>query len=898
MPTSVVHTLRSPSCDLQTPFEAAVVIPTLLRPSLARAVQSIYRQQFAGRIQIMLGVDKPLGDPQVLTELDKDRPAHCVVTVIDLGYSTSTRHGGVHSEQDGGVLRTLLSYAANSRYVAYLDDDNWLAENHLASLRQAMEGHDWAYSLRWFVDHQTLQPLCIDEWESVGLDAGVYREKFGGWVDPNCLMIDKLNCEPVLRSWSIPLPGDRTLLTGDRHVFAHLRDDFRSRATGLATAYYVLNHKDVQHAPRLARIAAKQALERVRSPVLETQPISSSNLKDISKQFAEARTLHQSGKLEQAEPIYRQVLRANPQHVDTLNLLGVLLSQLGKNDQAVDFLTQAIHRKPDWAEPHNNLSVVFKALGMADEAVNAGRQAVRINPRYHEAYSNLGNALQLQGKGQEAVDSYRQALQIKPDYASAHFNLGNALRRLGDLPGAADSYRQAIRCQPNLAQAHANLGIVLQEQGSLPEAVASCRRALQINPHQPESRICLGNILKEQGKLEEAADCYQELLRFKPDYFEAQSNRGVVLKDLGRLEESVACFHQALRLCPEATDVHNNLGNALKERGLLEESLSCFQQALRLKPDSIDAHWNRSLAWLLLGDYEKGWPEYEWRRQLKGFPIRSFPQPAWNGAHLAGRTILLHAEQGVGDTLQFIRYAPLVKERGGTVLFQCPPLLVRTLASCPGIDRLIPEGEEVPPFDVQTPLLSLPAIFQTTLATVPQHVPYLFPEADLVDRWRQKLEDCRGFKIGLVWQGNPRYRSDRHRSIPLIQFAPLGRLPGVELFSLQKGSASEQVPEVSDQFRIVDLADQLDDFAQTAAVMKNLDLVITVDTAVAHLAGALGVPVWVLLRFAPDWRWLMHRPDSPWYPTMRLFRQEKRGDWQPVLQSVIEAVKLQQAATK
>ncbi len=353
----------------------------------------------------------------------------------------------------------------------------------------------------------------------------------------------------------------------------------------------------------------------------------------------------------------------------------------------------------------------------------------------------------------------------------------------------------------------------------------------------------------------------------------------------------MACFHQALRLCPEAADVHTNLGNALREQGRPAESLSCFQEAIRLKPDSIDAHWNRALAWLLLGDFENGWPEYEWRRQIKGFSIRSFPQPGWDGENLTGRTILLHAEQGLGDTLQFIRYASLVKERGGTVLFQCPPLLVRLLASCPGVDRLIPDGEALPPFDVQAPLLSLPAMFHTTLATVPGKVPYLFPEPDLVNGWREKLSHHRGFKIGIVWQGNPRYRSDRYRSLPLTNFAPLGRLTGVELFSLQKGSGPEQVRALGDPFRIVDLADQLDDFAQTAAVMKYLDLIVTADTAVAHLAGSLGVPVWVLLRFAPDWRWLLHRPDSPWYPTMRLFRQERRGDWQPVIQAVTEAVK-------
>ena len=343
--------------------------------------------------------------------------------------------------------------------------------------------------------------------------------------------------------------------------------------------------------------------------------------------------------------------------------------------------------------------------------------------------------------------------------------------------------------------------------------------------------------------------------------------------------------------------VHSNLGVAFTEQGKLDEALACYRRALELKPDYAEAasqlaHW----FWLLAGDWQRGWPEYEWRWQTKGFAPRHFPQPLWDGGSLAGKTILLHAEQGFGDTIQFVRDAPhrqaAAAERSSWNARQ--PLL-GLLEGCPGIDQLVGQGMIFPAFDVHAPLLSVPGILKTSLETIPAKMPYLFAKPALVEQWRKRLSELDGFKIGIAWQGEPEV-SVAIVSVPfrLRYFAPLAEVPGVRLISLQKGPGVEQLAEVRDLFPVTDLGDELDEqsgpFMDTAAVMMNLDLVIAADTAIAHLAGALGVPVWVALPLVPDWRWLLDCSDSPWYPAMRLFRQARPGDWESVFTAMAAAL--------
>jgi hypothetical protein len=308
--------------------------------------------------------------------------------------------------------------------------------------------------------------------------------------------------------------------------------------------------------------------------------------------------------------------------------------------------------------------------------------------------------------------------------------------------------------------------------------------------------------------------------------------------------------------------------------------VKCLQRALRIKPDFIDAHWSLALNLLLLGDFERGWPEYEW------LSPQTLLQPVWDGGSLKGRSILIYGEGGLGDQIQFVRYAPVVKRYGGTVIVSCRKPLLPLLASCPGIDELVATGSALPAFDVQAPLMSLPWILKTSLSTVPADIPYLFADPRLQDKWQRRLRRYPGFQIGIAWQGNPEFLKDCPRSIPFVHFAPLAGLAGVRLLSLQKGAGIEQLEAAAMQFPVTVLGSGLDKrggaFMDTAAVMKNLDLVITSDTAIAHVAGALGVPVWVALSHGAEWRWLLEREDSPWYPSMRLFRQTRPGDWEGV----------------
>jgi Flp pilus assembly protein TadD len=477
-------------------------------------------------------------------------------------------------------------------------------------------------------------------------------------------------------------------------------------------------------------------------------------------------------------------------------------------------------------------------------------------------------------------------------------NQGLRHHQNGNLAQAESLYRQVLRTDPLNTDALHLLGNLAYQAGHHEAALQLLRQALRLRPNFVEAHYNLGNVLRVQGHLKEAAACYREAVRLRPDLAAAQGNLGCVLTELGELDEAVVHCSAAVRLQPRAAEAHSNLGSALAYLGALEEAAACFAEAVRLNPNYAIAHKHLGAYRLLKGDFERGWPEYEWRLHCRQGPMRTFNQPSWNGTNLAERTILLHAEQGLGDTLQFIRYAPLVKQLGGKVLFECPPELVRIVQSCAGIDRIIPLGQSLPAFDCQLPLLSLPHVLKTTMATVPASVPYLRAEPALMAQWRQELSGYAGFKIGIVWQGNPRYgqldcrNANQWRSIPLAQFAPIADIPGVKLFSLQKGPGTEQLAQWPPPVPIVDLESRLLDFMDTAAVMMNLDLIITSDTSVPHLAGALGLPVWTVLQLVPDWRWLLERSDCPWYPTMRLFRQTKAGDWAEVFQRIATEIRL------
>ncbi len=464
----------------------------------------------------------------------------------------------------------------------------------------------------------------------------------------------------------------------------------------------------------------------------------------------------------------------------------------------------------------------------------------------------------------EAEKLYRAVLAVQPAHSGALHLLGVLRGQTGHQAVAVELIRQAIAIHSTNADYHSNLGKFLTETGENDAAIASCRQAISLNPHLVDAHLNLGVALEAQGQLDAAIASFREAIRLKPDYAEA----------------------------------HNNLGAALKSQGRLDAATASFRKALALKPDFADAHWNLALVQLLEGNFREGWKEYEQRLEFEenAMLTRCFPQPQWEGDDLTGRTILLIAEQGLGDTIQFVRYAPLIARRGGKVVVWSRPQLNRLLQRVPGVDRVLVQGDPFPPFEVQCPLLSLPRVFGTTVQSVPAEVPYLSADPELASRWslRFAAEDRRR-RIGLAWAGSPTHKGDRIRSISPSLLSPLAAAKEARFFSLQKGDAAKQANLLPAQMQVTDWTEELTDFADTAALIANLDLVISVDTAVAHLAGAMGKPVWLMLPFMLDWRWLLDRPDSPWYPTMRLFRQPKLGDWSSVVDAVAAELQRPQA---
>ncbi|MEO8495197.1 MAG: tetratricopeptide repeat-containing glycosyltransferase family protein [Planctomycetota bacterium] len=471
----------------------------------------------------------------------------------------------------------------------------------------------------------------------------------------------------------------------------------------------------------------------------------------------------------------------------------------------------------------------------------------------------------------------------------------------GDASRAGQIARQILQADPHHFDSLCLLGDVSRTLGDLDQAVVSYRRAALLRPDHAETALDLGNCLFLQKRFDEAAASYRRALQLRPDYPQAHTNLGSVLQEQGQLETAVACHREAARIDSQFVDAHFNLANACKELGRNVEAVAGYTAALRLRPNFAEAHLNLGLVLLLMGRLEEGWPHYEWRFQC-GQPVpRSFAAPQWDGSSLPGQTLLVHAEQGCGDILMFVRYNGLVKRASGMrIVLECPAAMMRLLSQLPDVDQWVARGSELPDFDAHAPLLSLPAICRSSLATIPAEVPYLAADATLRETWQRRLNRPHTFNIGIAWQGDPTYRWDRLRSIPLERFSPLADIEGVRLYSLQKGPGTEQLHDIEGWFSVDDLGGQLDNssgaFMDTAAVMMNLDLVISPDTAVAHVAGALGVVTWLVLPTVPHWPWMLDREDTPWYPTMRLFRQRRPGQWGEVFERMTRT--LRQASSR
>jgi len=520
------------------------------------------------------------------------------------------------------------------------------------------------------------------------------------------------------------------------------------------------------------------------------------------------------------------------------------------------------------------------------------RKALAIKPNYPEAHYNLGNSLCALGRFEEAVKSYDRALTLRPDLVEALSNRGGTLRQLKRFDEALASCDRALALRPDLAEALSNRSMILHDTKRDDEALVSCDRALTVRPDHVEALSNRGTILNELKRYDEALESYDRALVLRPNHAEALYNRGNCLHELNRYEEALESYDRALAVRPDDARTFNNRGKVLKELTRHDEALASIDRALALEPGNITAHRNAASLRLVTGDFSRGWPEYEWRWKKEAMALakRNFPQPLWLGAEeIGGKRILLHSEQGFGDTIQFCRYVPLVAARGARVILDVQKPLQPLMSSLAGASQIISTGDPLPDFDLHCPLLSLPLAFKTRLETIPSGAPYLLAPSQAVTDWDTRIGAERRPRIGLAWSGNAAHERDRDRSMSLRAFLSILDI-GATFVSLQKDVRADDATVLDERGDILQFGDQLGDFSDTAALISQLDLVISVDTSVAHLAGALGKPVWVLVSHIPEWRWLLDRSDSPWYPTARLFRQNHTRTWDAVIIRVREAL--------
>jgi tetratricopeptide (TPR) repeat protein len=514
-------------------------------------------------------------------------------------------------------------------------------------------------------------------------------------------------------------------------------------------------------------------------------------------------------------------------------------------------------------------------------------------PKNALLYLALGAAKFALDEVLEAKAAYRKALTLKPNFPEAYLNLGNALYHEGNFQSAAVSFRCAISLRPNYVKAYCNLGNALSGMGRHKDAVVAYERALAIEADSSAARHNLGNALLSLREYGRAEECFRQLLQPDSSIAEHHNSLGNALLQQRRLLEAEDCYRTALQLKPDYAAAHTNLANALLALGRREEMEGHYRHSLQLDPKSPGTQYNLALACLREGKFREGWQRHEWRWQFRELSLRprKFKQSQWNGQQLNGETVLLHAEQGLGDTIQFIRYLPLVAARGARVVLEVQPQLLTLLQAATCAVQVCARGEALPDFAYHLPLMSLPLVFDTDIDSIPSSSPYLHVDESSIERAR-RVHPRRGpnLRVGLVWAGNPRFRGDQVRSTSLEALLPLSEIECIDIFSLQFGAAVEQIVPLQIQFPLTDACSKSKDFAETAALVATLDLVISVDTAIAHLAGAMGLPVWVLLPYLADWRWLERREDSPWYPRARLFRQPSPGDWRAVAERVRDAL--------
>ncbi|MCA9194741.1 MAG: tetratricopeptide repeat protein [Planctomycetales bacterium] len=628
---------------------------------------------------------------------------------------------------------------------------------------------------------------------------------------------------------------------------------------------------------------------------------------------SKALAIHQSGDLENAENAYREILQKDPQNANATQLLGALLIQLGRVDEAVPLLEKAIEICPHAAAYHVNLGTAYSRQKRFEEAIACYRRSLAIDPKYFDAHRNLGSVLYRMKRFAESAVELEAATKLCPSPFDVRVMLAMAYLKADQLPEAIRVFESLIQERPDDRKAWTGLGQALLNTKDLSKnaelldrAIAVWQALVEREPDNLAFQNNLATVLKNGKMLEEAEAACNAALRISPDYYPAMCNLGIVYAAQGRFEQAQSMLAKAVAISDasmesDTNDEFDSFAKSPKHRctalsqlssvtnllGDTQTAMKHIERALEIDPCDVESRLLKGFLFLQSGKYLEGWPEYEWRKRGDQ-PPRRFRKTEWQGEPLQGQAVLIHAEQGLGDSIQFIRYGKLVQQMGGRVIFLCQRPLAPLLASCPGIDMLVADGNPLPHYDLEIPLMSLPGVFRSQPDDLPNEVPYLFANQDLIERWNQRLASNGTFRVGIAWQGNKQFAYDEYRSVPLAHFAPLASVPNVQMVSLQKGEGTEQLDSVS--FSVQAFKDMDEDsgpFMDTAAIMKNVDLIISSDTATVHLAGALGCPVWLAKSFMAEWRWFDDdRSENPWYPTMKMFKQPLLHDWKSVFESM------------
>jgi tetratricopeptide (TPR) repeat protein len=611
------------------------------------------------------------------------------------------------------------------------------------------------------------------------------------------------------------------------------------------------------------------------------------------KMLDKAVELHVKGDLSKAEIIYHQVINEEASCFAALANLGSIYFEKSQWQEATLFLKSAVRVRPTNAELQYKLAVSFHQQNQLEEAISGYRQAIRLQPNYPEAYSNLGVALKRQGKSEEAIVCYQQAISQQPNFPDALSNLGAALKDMGKIEESIPYFQQAIALNPDFSGAHYNLGLALKDLNKLEEAIIAFQKSIALRPDYAEVYNSLGAVFYHQNRFQEAIAEYKQAILLNPSYVEAYSNLGAVLRDSANPKEAISMYQQAISIDSAVPAVHYNLGLVLYENGQLSEAIKFYQQAIILQPNYPDAHLSLAIAFLHIGEYTLGWKEYEWRFQAKPSAYTVPNNVRWDGSPTNCNELVLIEEQGIGDIVQFSRYGNLFKDLFQSVSIAVRKSLVPLIEATNIYDKVYawPMDGAISEERKWLPLMSTAGLLGVSLNTPLVTQPYLQIDTNQVKQWHQKIHSSSSIVIGLNWQGNPKIEKNefKGRSFRLSEYEPLASIPGVKFASLQKGYGSEQLDRCSFQDRFVECQNEINetwDLLETAAILQSCDLIITSDTSIAHLAGALGKPTWILLKKIPDWRWGLEGESTSWYPSARLFRQTEAGNWTHVIENV------------